>query len=141
MAGKDLALPDFTNRGVTRADMTLARFAGSRDIEDVFKEGAKHLAAQEMQAAKTTKGVELTNGVYEYTLKTTDGFKHTAYQRLEQSRRSPEEQEDYQGLHQQLMGQYNQHIRGIVAVGIETIAHEVRKDVIVPKPEKRGWFR
>ena len=141
MAGRDLILPDFTNRNVANADRITSEFGGSRETTEVRKEGAKHLVAQQLQGAKTVAAVSLTTEVYRHALSSADQLKNDAYKRLEQGHRSTQHQADYEQVHGQLMTRYDQHVVGIVEVGVTAIAREVHRDVIVPKEPKKGWFK
>lgn len=137
----ELSLPGFTNRSLANAEDKIERFSSNRDVEDIYKEGVKHIAAEQIQAAKATAAVTLTTEVYDHALNTGDQFARKAYARIDEASHSEESQAASQALTNSLMARYNAHINGIVEVGVTGIARELHKEVILPKEEKRGWFR
>lgn len=137
--GKEL-VPAFTEHTLATVEHQVSRYASDQEVADIIKEGARQIAAEQMQAAKTKTAIALANEVYDHALATAEAFKKRAYKRLEEER-SPDHQADYEALHDSLMARYNSHLLGIVEVGVTAMAREVHKDVIVPRPERRGWFR
>jgi hypothetical protein len=138
---KDHDLPSFTNRSLVSGEHVLERFARDRNVTDIMREAAKHLAAEQMQAAKTVLAVDLTNSMYEHALTGAEALKSRAYELLEKDGRSADAQADYESLHHALMARYNGHINGIVEVGVTGVARELHREVLSPSPEQRGLFR
>ena len=135
------SLAVFGNRPLTTAQNKVERYSGHADVADIHKEAVKHIVAQQMQAAKTVSAVNLATQIYDQALKTADTFARQAFARAEAGERSDESHAYYHSLSNGLLTRYQAHLNGIVEVGVTGIAQEIYKEVIVQKPQKRGWFK
>ena len=115
--------------------------ARSREVRDIYREGIKHLVAERIQALKIETANDLANDVYRHALREAEEFSRDAFTRLNQAGRDPEHQAYYHSLVSGLLARYENHLNGLVEVGVTNIATEAHKPVIVPKEERRGWFR
>lgn len=123
----------------------MERYADEREVGAIYKEGMKHLAAEQMQKAKAATALQLATEVHQAALATADRFARHAYNHLEAPGRSPDCQAFYEGVSHRLTAMYPDHVAGIVQVGVMNIAREAAKDIqipLLPAPEKKkGWFR
>jgi hypothetical protein len=125
---------------LTSAETSVATVPEGKQAEDVYQQGLTHLVAQRMQAAKTAHAVSLAQDLYAHAMNTSSELLQESDKLLKEAR-SPQVQTQYESLSTELTDQFARHVKGTLEVGMTAIAREVHKEVIVPKPEKKGWFK
>lgn len=126
---------------VGRTQDGIERYTNEREVQDIYKQGAKHVEAERIQAAKQAVAISLTTAVQEHALREADRYARSTFALLEAPGRSAGCQAYIEEVAQDLTTVYRQQLSAEVQVGGLNIAAEAARPVIVPQPEKKGWWR
>ena len=129
-----------TSLSLSRTQQKLEHPEGKRLVLDIYREGAKHVTAAEVQWAKTILADELKNDIYKRVLEGVNDYRQKAFALMAEDSGNPDSDAWFENFSYELLERYKNHTNGITEVGITNIANEEHKPVIVDR-EESGWWK
>jgi hypothetical protein len=139
-------LPAFADPATAHIQRMLSSHEADHGVQEITRQGAHHITALQMQAAKAALAIRLAGHLYDEAAQAGDEFKLRAYERLlSRPSLSAACEADRAEFLDRLMASYNQNVEGLLQVAMAANAAEVVREFkdYDPRPsqEKPGFFR
>lgn len=126
---------------LTATTAHIEQYAQDSDIQQVAKEGIKHIVAERVQAAKTQAANQYRAEMFSHAQAVGNQLMGDMYGRVENTTRTPAHQARLEAYTEHLLDDFEDQTRAILDIGSKRIAEEAARPVIVPKPKKKWWER
>jgi hypothetical protein len=136
----ELSRPRYVDPAFQTALEKVEKYSGDRRAVAVAKEGARHVVAEQMQAAKTIAAIKLASEIHGHAFHTAVDFTLDVHATMRADGYDDESRNAIAAIGRSATAQFSQHVRAITDLGVMAVSREVPREVLVEE-EKRGWFR